>query len=86
MCILYQGVQRHGCSKKEENRKLRIEKIGKIGNFALKNEEKNRKIKSTFVDKDSLPAPHKGYNKGYESSDSMFTGFRSTLAAKKGRK
>ena len=44
---------------------------------------KNRKIKSTSVDRDSFPAPHKGYNKGYESSDSMFTGFRSTFAAKK---
>ena len=32
-----QGVQRHGCSKKKENRKLRIEKIGKIGKFVLKN-------------------------------------------------
>ena len=41
------------------------------------------KIKSAFVDKDNLPAPHQGYNKGYESSDSMFTGFRSTFAAKK---
>ena len=39
------------------------------------------KIKSAFVDKDNLPAPHQGYNKGYESSDSMFTGFRSTFAA-----
>ena len=47
MCILYLGVQQHGCSKKQENRKLRIEKIGKIGNFALK----NRKIKNTFVHK-----------------------------------
>ena len=41
------------------------------------------KIKSTFVDKGSLPAPHQGYNKGYQSSDSMFTGFRSTFVAKK---
>ena len=41
----------------QKNGKLRIEKIGKIGNFALK----NRKIKITFVDKDSFPAPHKGY-------------------------
>ena len=58
-------------------------KLGKTGNFAFKNRRKNRKIKSTFVDKDSLPAPHQGYNKGYEFSDSMFTGFRSTFAAKK---
>ena len=54
-------------------------KIGKIGNFVLK----NRKINSTFVDKDSFPAPHQGYSKCYESSDSMFTGFGSTFAAKK---
>ena len=55
--------------------------MGKIGNFALKN---MRKIgKSTFVDKDSFPAPLKVYNKAYESSDSMFTGFRSTFADKK---
>ena len=40
-------------------------KIGK------KKWEKNKKIKSTFVDKDSYPAPHKGFNKGYESSDSI---------------
>ena len=45
--------------------------------------EKNRKINSTFVDKDSFPAPHQGHNKGYESLDSMFIGFRSTFAAKK---
>ena len=54
MFVHIQGVERHGYSKKKENRKLRIEKIGKIGNFALK----NRKIKSTFVDKDSFPATH----------------------------
>ena len=42
--------------------KLRIEKIGKIGNFVLKNTRKNRKINSTFFDIDSLPAPHQGYN------------------------
>ena len=35
-----QGVQRHGCSEQSENRKLRIEKIGKIGNFDLKNRKK----------------------------------------------
>ena len=35
------------------------------------------------MDKDSLPAPHQGYNKGHESSDSMFAGLRSTFAAKK---
>ena len=39
----------------QKNRKLRIEKIEKIGNFALKN---RRKIgKSTFVGKDSLLHP-----------------------------
>ena len=70
-------------AQKIKNRKLRIKKIGKIRNFALKNRRKIGKIKSTFVDKDSFPAPHKGYNKGYEYSDSMFTGFRSTLVAKK---
>ena len=36
-----QGVQRHGCSKKKENRNFKIEKIG---NFVLKKLEKNRKI------------------------------------------
>ena len=75
-----QGVQRHGCSKIWENRRLSIEKIGKIGNFVLKN---RRKINSTFVDKDSLPAPHQGYNRYHESSDSTFAGLRSTFAAKK---
>ena len=40
-----QGVERHGYSKKKENRKLRIEKIGKIGNFALKNRRKIGKSK-----------------------------------------
>ena len=58
-------------------------KLGKTGNFAFKNRRKNRKIKSTFVDKDSLPAPHQGYNKGYASSASTFTGFRSTFTAQK---
>ena len=46
----------------QKNRKIgkfRIEKIGKTGNFAVKKKEKNRKMKSTFVDKDSLPAPRK---------------------------
>ena len=65
----------------QKNRKLRIEKIGKIGNFVFKKKEKNRKINSSFVDKDSLAAPHQGYNKGYEFSASMFAGFRSTFAA-----
>ena len=67
--------------KKKEIAKLRIEKIGKIGNFVFKNTEKTRKINTTFVDKDSLPAPHPGYNKGYQSSASMFAGFRSTFVA-----
>ena len=61
----------------QKNRKLRIETIGKIRNFVLK----NRKINSTFVHKDSLPAPHQGCNKGYESSASTFVGFRSTFVA-----
>ena len=82
-----QGVQRYGCSKKQENRKLRIEKIGKIGNFALKNRRKIGKSKVLLSTKiaslkshnrtsyygSCFPAPHKGYNKGYESSDSTFT-------------
>ena len=67
-----------------KNRKLRIEKIGKLGNFALKNRRKIRKLKVLLSTKIySYPAPHKGYNKGYESSDSMFTGCTSTVAAKK---
>ena len=41
----------------------------------------SKKINSTFVDKDSLPAPHRGYNKSYESSACKFTGFRLTVEA-----
>ena len=41
-----QGVQWHGCSKIYENRRLSIEKIGKIGNFVLKN---RRKIGKSIV-------------------------------------
>ena len=73
-----QGVQRHGCSKKIGNSGLR-----KIGNFVLKNRRKIGKSVVGFVGKDSLPAPHQGYNKGYESSASMFAGFSSTYAAQK---
>ena len=64
----------------QKNRKLRIEKIGKIGNFVLKNRRKMGKSISTFVHKDSLPVPHQGYNKGYESSACTFEGFGSTFA------
>ena len=42
----------------------------------------NRKIDSTFFNKDNLPAPHQGYNKGYKASASTLVGFRSTFAAK----
>ena len=41
-----QGVQRHGCSKIYENRRLSLEKIGRIGNFVLKN---RRKIAKSIV-------------------------------------
>ena len=62
VCQCIRVSKRHRCSKKQEtDRKPRIEKIGKIGNFVLKKQEKNRKINSTFVNKDSLPAPHQGY-------------------------
>ena len=57
--------------KKLENRELRVEKIRKMG--------ENRKINSTFIDKDTLPATHQGYNKGYESSASTFARLRSTF-------
>ena len=71
----------------QTNRKMGnsgLTKIGKIldnRKLCIKKHEKNRKINSTFVGKDSLPAPHQGYNKGYESSASTFAGFRSTFAA-----
>ena len=42
----YRVAQCHRCSKKWENRKLRIEKIRKIGNFVLKN---RRKIGKSIV-------------------------------------
>ena len=51
--------------------------------LTLQREKKQEKINSTFVDKDSLPAPHRGYNKSYESSACKFTGFRLTFAAQK---
>ena len=72
----------------QKNRKIgnsglaRIEKIGKIGNFALTNRRKIGKSKVLLSTK-IASLPHQGYNKGYESSYSMFTGFRSTFAAKK---
>ena len=47
------GKQETQDSENRKNRKLCIKKY-----------EKNRKINSTFVDIDSLPAPHQGYNKG----------------------
>ena len=46
-----QGVQQHGCSNKQKNRKLRIEKIGKIGNFVLKNRRKIGKSIVLFLTK-----------------------------------
>ena len=66
----------------QKNRKLRIEKIVKIGNFVFKNRRQIGKsivVSSTKIA--GLPAPHRGYNKGYEFSASMFAGFRSTFAA-----
>ena len=48
----------------QTNRKLRIQKIGKIGNFVLQNRRKKGKINSAFVDINSLPVPYEGYNKG----------------------
>ena len=58
-----------------------VQKNRKIGNSGLRKWEKNREINGTFVDKDSLPVPRQGYNKGYESSASTFTNFRSTFKA-----
>ena len=49
-----EGVQQDGCSKKQENRKLGIEKIGKIGNFVLKN---RRKIGKSIVLSSTQIAP-----------------------------
>ena len=66
----------------QKNRKLRIEKIGKKGDFVLKN--RRQIVKSIVVSSTKiagLPGPHRGYNKGYEFSASMFAGFRSTFAA-----
>ena len=61
----------------------------KIGNSRLRN-RKSRKLcvkklekNSTFVNKDRLLAPHQGYNKGYKSSASRFTGFISTFTGEK---
>ena len=45
----------------QTNKKIGNPGLRKIGNFVLKKWEKNRKINSTFVDKDSLPTPHQGY-------------------------
>ena len=63
--------QCHGCSKKSVK-----------GNFVLKN---SRKIGKSIVLSPTpvirLLAPHRGYNKGYESSASTFARFRSTFAA-----
>ena len=64
--------------KKQENRKLRIEKIGKIGNFVLK---KRRKIGKSIVLLSTKIASLHPISKSYESSASKFTGFRSTSAA-----
>ena len=55
----------------------------KIGNSGLRKQEKKRKINGTLVDKACLPAPHQGYNKGFESSASTFAGFRSTLKVRR---
>ena len=51
-----QGVQWHGCSKKLENRKLRIKKIGKIGNFVLENRRKTGK--STLISSTKIASLH----------------------------
>ena len=79
----YRVAQCHRCSKKWENRKLRIEKIRKIGNFVLKN---RRKIgKSIVLSSTKIVSLHPirvVIKKGYESSASTFAGlFRSTFAA-----
>ena len=50
--------------KKQENRKLGIEKIGKIENFVLKNRRKIGKSIVLSSTKICLPAPHQGCNKG----------------------
>ena len=49
----------------QKNRKLRIEKTGKIGNFALKNRRKIGKSKVLLSTKIPSLHAHKGYNKGY---------------------
>ena len=67
--------------KKSENSKLSIEKRGKLGKFVLKRIEKSIVLSSTQIY--SLPAPHLGYNKGYESLVSTFGGFRSTFTVQK---
>ena len=64
-----------------ENRKLRIEKIEKIGNFVSKNRRKIGKSIVILSTKIALLHLHQGYNKGYESSACTFEEFRSTFAA-----
>ena len=97
ICLVYKG-RREGLPRQQIGRHLkrigelfastgcpvtlRIEKIGKIGNFVLQNRGK-QEINNTFVNKDSLPAPHEGYYKGYKSSACTFAGFRSTFSAYK---
>ena len=63
-----------------ENRKLRIEKIEKIGNFVSKNRRKIGKSIVLLSTKIALLHLHHGYNKGYESSACTFEEFRSTFA------
>ena len=63
-----------------ENRKLRIEKIEKIGNFVSKNRRKIGKSIVLLSTKIALLHLHQGYNKGYESSVCTFEEFRSTFA------
>ena len=65
----------------QENRKLRIEKIGKIGNFVSKNRRKIGKSIVLLSTKIAFLHLHQGYNKGYESSACTFEEFRSTFAA-----
>ena len=60
----------------QKNRKLRIEKIGKIRNFVLKN---RRKIgKSIALSSTKIVSQHPI---GYESSASTFVGLRSAFVA-----
>ena len=67
--------------KKIGKRKLRIEKTGKIGNFTLKNRRKIGKSIALSLTTIASQHPTRVINKDYESSASMFAGFRSTFVA-----